>query len=155
MKRIGIIGAGLSGLLLANRLQDKAKVTVFEKSRGVSGRLATRRIGAYEFDHGAQFMTARSKKFKKFLQTLINEGEITEWQPRVLTLSAGENSYIRPWFEPHYVGTPAMTTRGMDVEAARRIAGWIAEVLHAPQDDAPAMPMPDMGGGMGGMGGMM
>ncbi|HIP78813.1 MAG TPA: FAD-binding protein, partial [Kiloniellaceae bacterium] len=42
--RIAVIGAGLAGLLCARRLQDAGlHPVVFEKSRGLGGRLATRR----------------------------------------------------------------------------------------------------------------
>ena len=34
------------------------------------------------------------------------------------------------------LGTPACTTRGMDEDDMRRIAGWIAAALRAPQDEA-------------------
>jgi len=110
MKRIAIIGAGMAGLTLAHQLKHKAEVTVFEKSRGVSGRLATRRLGEYEFDHGAQFFTARSKAFEQFIAPFIEQGVIAEWQPRVLTLEAGEKPYRRDWFEPHYVAVPRMNS---------------------------------------------
>ncbi len=110
MKNIAIIGAGLSGLVLGKRLREYANVTIFEKSRGVSGRLATRTIGDYEFDHGAQFLTSRSKAFKKFLAPYIESGYVTEWLPHVITLEADRKFYTRPWFEPHFVGSPAMTS---------------------------------------------
>jgi len=109
MKNIAIIGAGMAGLTLANRLHQHANVTLIEKSRGVGGRMATRRMDGYEFDHGAQFFTARSRAFKQYLSSYLDSGTITEWKPYVITLAAGEKSYTRQWFEPHYIGTPAMT----------------------------------------------
>ena len=50
-----IIGAGLSGLMLARRLQESgSEVLIIEKSKSVGGRMATRRDGDAAFDHGAQ-----------------------------------------------------------------------------------------------------
>ena len=54
MTKIAIIGAGLSGLTAAHDLKEHANVTLYEKSRGVGGRLATRRAEPFSFDHGAQ-----------------------------------------------------------------------------------------------------
>ncbi len=110
MKRIAIIGAGMAGLTLAHQLKHKAEIILFEKSRGVSGRLATRRFGEYEFDHGAQFFTARSKTFEQFIAPYIDQGIIAEWKPRVLTLEVGAKPYRRDWFEPHYVAVPRMNS---------------------------------------------
>ena len=54
--QIAVIGAGIAGLACARELaRADAKVTVFEKSRGLGGRLGTRRQGNFAFDHGAQF----------------------------------------------------------------------------------------------------
>ncbi|WP_405049538.1 NAD(P)-binding protein [Rhizobium sp. BK176] len=52
--RVGVIGAGIAGLTIVRSLQKIADVIVFEKSRGVGGRMATRRIDDVSFDHGAQ-----------------------------------------------------------------------------------------------------
>ncbi len=53
--RIAVIGAGMAGLAAAITLQTAgATVTVIEKSRGLGGRVATRRVGDLAVDHGAQ-----------------------------------------------------------------------------------------------------
>jgi len=71
MKNVAVIGAGITGITLANLLQKKFNLTVFEKSRGVGGRMATRRAEPYQFNHGAQYFKIENKEFKDFLQPLI------------------------------------------------------------------------------------
>jgi len=115
MQRIAIIGAGVSGLVAAQALRNRADVTVFEKSRGVSGRVSTRYADPYSFNHGAQFFTARSKLFKVFLRALIKEKLVKAWQPKVVTLKKGEAAYSRKWFEPHYVACPHMNSFGQNL----------------------------------------
>ena len=59
--RIAIIGAGPAGLAAALTLRQHT-VEVFEKSRGVSGRAASRGretpAGIWRYDHGANYLTA-------------------------------------------------------------------------------------------------
>jgi predicted NAD/FAD-dependent oxidoreductase len=110
MKNIAIIGAGISGLVLATKLKQIANVTLFEKSRGVSGRLSTRYSEDFEFDHGAQYFTARSDEFKNFLKPYIENGLVANWEPLVLTISKTGRSYKRDWFEPHYVANNRMNS---------------------------------------------
>jgi renalase len=51
-----IVGAGMCGATIANRfLEQGMNVIVLEKSKGVGGRVATRRTENAKFDHGAQF----------------------------------------------------------------------------------------------------
>ena len=52
-----IVGAGMSGLALGKYIVDQklGSVLILEKSRGVGGRMATRRTLETKFDHGAQF----------------------------------------------------------------------------------------------------
>lgn len=108
--RIAIIGAGMAGLTLARMLHEKAEVTVFEKARGVGGRMSTRYAEPFYFDHGTQFFTARSEAFKAFLAPHIADGTVAEWRGKVITLAAGKTPGKRLWFEPHWVATPNMNS---------------------------------------------
>jgi len=75
-----IIGAGMSGLTAARLLTDAGKrVVVVDKGRSVGGRLATRRIGEGQADHGAQFFTVRDPAFKAHVDRWIQEGVVFEW----------------------------------------------------------------------------
>ena len=108
-KRIAVIGSGVSGLTLANELNNFWDVTVFEKSSGVGGRMATRTMQPFEFDHGAQFFTARTGVFKKFLAPFIDQEIVTTWSPKIISLEKGKKSFKRLWFEPHFIAQPKMT----------------------------------------------
>ncbi|WP_043363723.1 NAD(P)/FAD-dependent oxidoreductase [Belnapia sp. F-4-1] len=70
--RIAILGAGLAGLACARELTARgAAVTLFDKGRAAGGRLATRRAEAggrrLQWDHGAQYLTARGPGFAALL----------------------------------------------------------------------------------------
>ncbi len=53
-RKVVIIGAGAAGLTCAKKLLENGfKVSIFDKSRGVGGRLASRRIENGIFNHGA------------------------------------------------------------------------------------------------------
>ncbi len=62
-----IIGAGISGLSAAQALsqqnQKNLKIAVLEKSRGPGGRMATRRMDGFQFNHGAPSFTLESADF--------------------------------------------------------------------------------------------
>lgn len=75
-----IVGAGVSGLIAARELQEAGKnVTVLDKGSSVGGRLATRRIGEGIADHGAQFFTARTEAFKKYVDEWLNDDLVYIW----------------------------------------------------------------------------
>lgn len=101
--RIAIVGAGMTGLRCDQLLREHGlQATVFDKSRGSSGRMATRRVGeALRFDHGAQYITAHGEGFALWLQERQAEGAAAVWQPR---LPADAHRPSHDW----WVGTPGM-----------------------------------------------
>jgi predicted NAD/FAD-dependent oxidoreductase len=74
---IGIIGSGITGLACARRLADAGlSAVVLDKGRGMGGRVATRRVGDLQFDHGAQFVNARGAGFAGVLAGIC----AADWQ---------------------------------------------------------------------------
>ncbi len=86
-QRIAIVGAGLAGLTAARRLADDGyPVKVFEKSRGIGGRMATRRQGEFRFDHGAQYFTVRDGRFQQVVEAWRSEGVVEPWHARIAVI---------------------------------------------------------------------
>jgi renalase len=108
--RIAIIGAGLSGLCLARALHAHADVRVFEKSRGVGGRMSTRYAPPFYFDHGTQYLTARTPSFKAFLRPFIDQGVVRDWRGRAVVMQNGQEVSELAWDEPHWVASPHMNS---------------------------------------------
>ena len=76
---IVIIGAGIAGLACARRLADAGlAVIVLDKGRGIGGRVATRRVGDLQFDHGAQYVNAHGAGFAAVLHSLGDA--VAGWQ---------------------------------------------------------------------------
>ncbi|RFF31943.1 NAD(P)/FAD-dependent oxidoreductase [Wenzhouxiangella sediminis] len=79
-----VIGAGWSGLTAATRLAAAGRsVVVVEKSRGPGGRSAARRQGEFVFDHGAQYLTARSEAFARQVEAWSSAGLLAPWRPEL------------------------------------------------------------------------
>jgi len=90
---VAVVGAGIAGAACAASLREAGlQVTLFDKSRGVGGRMATRRASwtggdgrtqTVEFDHGAQTIAARQPRFQAQLTRAEAQGVVSRWQPRV------------------------------------------------------------------------
>lgn len=105
--RLAIIGAGLSGAILAQRLRAAGHaVVIFEKSRGPGGRMATRRTDGFVFDHGAPWFTVREPAFRDFLAPWIASGTVADWTGRFVHLAEGTATPADS--EPHTIACPAM-----------------------------------------------
>lgn len=114
---IAIVGAGIAGLAAARRLADAGHpVVVFDKGRGLGGRMATRRADGFAFDHGAQFFRVRGEAMGAALSA---------WQ---------DSGAAGAWFDDAFVGTPGMTAparalaAGLDVQTERTVTGLSKDV---------------------------
>lgn len=75
-----VVGAGISGLAAARELSSHGRsVAILEKSRGVGGRLATRRLDGECFDHGAPFVQTSGGAFEGEIQSWLGRGTAREW----------------------------------------------------------------------------
>lgn len=69
---VAIIGAGMAGLTCAQRLHQAGyRVVVVDKSRGLGGRMATRRLHNTHADHGVCYLKPKNDPFKALLETLL------------------------------------------------------------------------------------
>ena len=136
--KVLIVGAGVSGLMAAHTLRRKGlDVTLVDKGLGVGGRLATRRIGRGRADHGAQFFTVRTPRFRAWVDDWLAEDLVSEWSRG---WSDGSLSSARPDGHPRYAVGGGMNAlakqlaQGLDARVNVRIHSvdvtgdrWLAE----------------------------
>ena len=115
---VAIIGAGMAGLACARALTLAGEtVVVFDKSRGVGGRCATRRGDHGDYDHGAPYVQAWTVNFKAMLAAGVTTGSAREWP----AMDASETA-------PAFVGLPGMNAivkplvEGSDIRLARLVS---------------------------------
>jgi predicted NAD/FAD-dependent oxidoreductase len=131
---IAVIGAGVAGLTIARRLVGAGfVVAVFDKGRGVGGRLATRRTDVASFDHGAQYFTIRDPAFRSFLDQHLPPDAWGRWDGRFGSLEGGR-LLDETRTEPRHVGIPGMSAvaRGL-AEGLRVTTGLkVSQVVGSP-----------------------
>jgi len=110
VKTIAVIGAGLAGTTIASRLNEKFDVKVFEKSRGVGGRMSTREENQFTFDHGAQFFKIKKNDSKKFFSELFEKKIIQPWNFKLAYFEGHHLKKIKiiKNADNFYVGVPNM-----------------------------------------------
>lgn len=80
MVDVAVIGAGLTGLTCAQHLQQMGyQVVVLEKSRGLGGRVATRRLPNAWADHGLAYFTQQGTQTAALVQLWRDRGILHPW----------------------------------------------------------------------------
>lgn len=120
---VAVIGAGAAGLAAAWALRDDAAVTVFEKSRGVSGRATTRRrttnAGLWRYDHGAQYVKTPEGAAHHLLHDVLPTNGLVDIDRPVWTFDAA--GQIEPGDEGHDRGGKWTYRSGVS-ELGKRLA---------------------------------
>ena len=107
-KRIVIVGAGVAGLACARRLVDHGlTVKVFEKSDRPGGRCTSTSTLMGDYDHGAQYFTARNNEFQEVVSALINQKSVDKLTFDVKKISSEKQLTNLP-SENRFVGIPNM-----------------------------------------------
>jgi renalase len=125
---VAVVGAGLSGLACARALADAGRpVVVLERSRGVGGRCATRRLEEQPVDLGPAFLHGRDPDFVAALDAV--PGALPGWpvalsgagrpcQPHAF--APGER---RVAFAGGITAFPKRLAAGLDVRLRTEVAG--------------------------------
>jgi len=120
-QHIAVIGAGMAGVTCARTLvQAGHTVTLFEKSGGLGGRMATLESTFGSFDHGAQYFTARDPRFVMALET--SPALVKRWSAntvQVIDETGQVGTSATPVNEAHWVGVPGMNAL---------VAGWARDI---------------------------
>src|SRR3990167_9118640 len=112
---IAIIGTGIAGLSAAQALHAAGHaLQLFDKSRGSGGRMASKRSDAGALDLGAQYFTARDRRFVEVVQQWQARGWVSEGTPSLYHFDNGQLS-ASPDEQTRWVGSPRMSaiTRAM------------------------------------------
>ena len=75
-----VLGSGISGSTIANILSKKYSVHVFDKARGPGGRSSNKRFkNNLGFDHGVQYISPKTEKFREFVRQLSKKKILKIW----------------------------------------------------------------------------
>jgi protoporphyrinogen oxidase len=107
-----VVGAGLSGLIAAYRLQQGgATVTVVESGTGPGGRVQTERHGSYVVDTGPDALTAGYTSYLRLVDDLGLADRLADTSPVIGLVKHGQLIDIDPGKPLQLPFTPALRMR--------------------------------------------
>ncbi len=130
---VAIIGAGLAGLTCAQQLHQAGyRAIIVEKSRGVGGRMATRRLHDTCADHGVRYLEPQGKLSRQLIEILVQRGVLQAWTDTIYEFQLAEptlgvRSHSHPSQSNCYVAPVGMTAvakflaTGLEIWFNRRV----------------------------------
>lgn len=106
-----VVGAGLTGLTVASDLSRAGyRVLVLEKSRGVGGRVATRRIDSQPVDHGCRFLQPLGPLETALIHRGLAAGQIQPWEVTAYRLSDSGDLSPAPSPTPYLIAPSGLNS---------------------------------------------
>ncbi|MCL1472984.1 NAD(P)/FAD-dependent oxidoreductase [Argonema antarcticum] len=116
---VAVIGAGVAGLTVAQQLQQAGyTVVVVDKSRGVGGRAATRRLQGTRADHGLRYLEPNGEMSEQLVKVLCDRHILQLWT---------DIDYSSPSKIPRYVASEGMSAiakflaTGLEIKLNQRV----------------------------------
>ena len=133
-RTVVVVGAGVAGLACAREIASRDagfEVLVLEKSRGVGGRAATRRVEGQAVDHGVAFYHGSDPEFLAALDEVGAGAALDGWPRRVFGTGRPCQRSFRPGeprraFAAGATAFPKSLARGLDVRRDTTVVGLAA-----------------------------
>jgi hypothetical protein len=137
-RHVAIVGAGMAGAACAQRLLGAGcRVSVFEKSRGAGGRMATRRVNwldaegqqhACHFDHGAPAFEAEHPAFLAAALEAAEHSLAARWDEGEGFVACPE----QPAWAKHLLQRANLYTQHTVASVWQEQTGWWVQIAEAP-----------------------
>lgn len=126
---VAVVGAGISGLVCAQQLHQAGyRVVVVEKSRGLGGRVTTRRLQDTCADRGLSYLISNGELTKSFVELLKSQDILTVWTDTRHELST-DFQLKAVTGSPLYVAPNGMSevarflAKNLEIQLNRRLVG--------------------------------
>ncbi|RJQ85229.1 protoporphyrinogen oxidase [Amycolatopsis panacis] len=140
MKRVAVVGGGISGLATAYRLRrllgEAAEITVFESTAAVGGKVRTAEVGGVRYDVGAEAFLARRPEVTALIAEVGLEDRLVHPTKARAKIHAGGSVQ----------GLPPGTVMGVPA-SAEAVAGVLSESGRRTVEKEPSLGPVELGEG--------
>ncbi|MBE9227116.1 FAD-dependent oxidoreductase [Phormidium sp. LEGE 05292] len=124
---VAIIGAGVAGLTVAQQLRQAGYgVVVVEKSRGVGGRVATRRLHNICADHGLRYLEGKGELLQRLVKILCDRQILKLWTDTIYQFSPDSQLSTTCYVAPEGMSAVAkFLAKGLEIWLNHRVESII------------------------------